>query len=73
MTFRRTRILAIAAAVVLLLAVQVFTTSARAPRILSWDTMVGVPQDLVSAASQGPLRGISGGGLPWTLIEAPAT
>jgi hypothetical protein len=70
MTLTRSRIVAIVGILVLLFASQVFATTARAPRILAWDTMVGVPQDLTGAASQGPLRGISGGGFPWTLTEA---
>ena len=44
--------------------------SARDLRILQFETMVGVPQSLTSTQSQGPLRGISGGGLPWTVSSA---
>ncbi len=29
--------------------------------------MVGIPAGLTGAQSQGPLRGITGGGLPWTI------
>jgi hypothetical protein len=32
--------------------------------------MVGIPPLLVGAASQGPLRGNNGGGLPWMLTSA---
>jgi hypothetical protein len=39
----------------------------RADTVLEWKTMVGVPQGLVGALSQAPLRGINGGGIPWTL------
>jgi hypothetical protein len=44
--------------------------SARNVRILQFDTMVGIPPLLTGAQSQGPLRGISGGGLPWMLSSA---
>ncbi len=44
--------------------------SARNPRILQFDTMVGIPSTLTGLQSQAPLRGISGGGLPWTLSSA---
>jgi len=37
------------------------------PKILEFDTMVGVPQALTGA--QAPIRGISGGGVPWTLTS----
>ena len=48
------------------------TTSAAAkgPKILKFDTMVGVPAGLTLAQSQGPLRGINGGGIPWTVADA---
>lgn len=36
-------------------------------KILEFDTMVGVPLSLTGAQSQAPLRGINGGGLPWTI------
>jgi hypothetical protein len=42
--------------------------TAREPKILEFDTMVGVPAGLTG--SQAPLRGINGGGLPWTLTSA---
>lgn len=38
---------------------------AKEPKILEFDTMVGVPQALTG--TQSPIRGINGGGLPWTL------
>jgi hypothetical protein len=44
--------------------------SAKEPKILEFDTMVGVPAGLTGAQSQGPLRGISGGGLPWSIGSA---
>ncbi len=42
----------------------------RGPKILQFDTMVGVPATLTGTLSQIPLRGISGGGLPWTISDA---
>ena len=36
-------------------------------KILEWQTMVGVPQALTG--TQAPIRGINGGGLPWTLTS----
>jgi hypothetical protein len=48
----------------------VSTASAKEPKILEFDTMVGVPAGLTGAQSQGPLRGINGGGIPWTLSSA---
>ncbi len=44
--------------------------SARAPHILQFDTMIGVPSTLTALQSNGPLRGINGGGLPWTVGSA---
>ena len=43
---------------------------AREPKILEFDTMVGVPAGLTGAQSQGPLRNINGGGVPWVLSSA---
>ncbi|MBI4673461.1 MAG: hypothetical protein HY741_17550 [Chloroflexi bacterium] len=47
---------------------QVPQTTAKVPKILEFDTMVGVPQALTG--SQNPIRGINGGGLPWKLSAA---
>jgi hypothetical protein len=44
--------------------------TAKEPKILEFDTMVGVPAGLTGTQSQAVLRGISGGGLPWTLTSA---
>lgn len=58
----------VAGVLALALLAQVSMVTAKAPnKILTWGTMVGVPAGLVGAASQAPLRGISGGGIPWTL------
>lgn len=48
----------------------VSAVAAKGPKILQFDTMVGVPAGLTGAQSQVPLRGISGGGLPWMLSDA---
>ena len=48
----------------------VSTASAKEPKILEFDTMVGVPAGLTGAQSQGPLRGINGGGVPWIIGSA---
>jgi hypothetical protein len=44
--------------------------TAKEPKILEFDTMVGVPSTLTGAQSQAPLRGINGGGAPWALTSA---
>ena len=43
---------------------------AKEPKILEFDTMVGTTAGLTGAQSQIPLRGVNGGGLPWTLTSA---
>jgi hypothetical protein len=48
----------------------VSSVTAKEPKILEFDTMVGVPQALTRTASQVPLRGLNGGGIPWTLTSA---
>jgi len=44
--------------------------SARQATLLQFNTMVGVPAALTGTQSAVPLRGISGGGLPWMLTSA---
>lgn len=44
--------------------------TAKEPKILEFDTMVGVPASLTGSQSQAVLRGLNGGGLPWTLTSA---
>lgn len=44
--------------------------AAKGPKILKFDTMVGVPAGLTGAQSQAPLRGINGGGVPWVIADA---
>ncbi len=46
----------------------VSSVSAKEPKILEFDTMVGIPQAFTG--TQNPIRGINGGGLPWTLTSA---
>ena len=48
----------------------VSSATAKESKILEFDTMVGVTADLTGDQSQAPLRGINGGGLPWTLTSA---
>jgi hypothetical protein len=47
------------------LAGQVSQAQARGPKILEFDTMVGIPQAFTG--TQNPIRGVNGGGLPWTI------
>jgi len=47
---------------------QVSSVAAKEPKILEFDTMVGIPQAFTG--TQNPIRGINGGGLPWTLSSA---
>ena len=47
----------------------VSTAEAKGPKILKFDSMVGVPAGLTGTQSQVPLRGINGGGIPWTLTD----
>jgi hypothetical protein len=46
------------------------TATAKGPKILKFDAMVGVPSGLTGAQSQVPLRGINGGGIAWTIASA---
>jgi hypothetical protein len=66
----RSRLAVFAVAVLgVVLSAQVVSAQ-QSPKILEFDTMVGVPATLTGAQSQTPLRGITGGGLPWTLTSA---
>ncbi len=66
----RKRFIAIVALVslILVLAMQASAVTARDPKILEFDTMVGVPDALTG--DQAPIRGINGGGIAWTLTAA---
>jgi len=44
--------------------------AARGLNIMEFSTMIGVPPTLTGAQSQAPLRGISGGGVPWMIGSA---
>ena len=44
--------------------------TAREPKLLEFDTMVGVPSTLTGSQASAAFRGINGGGLPWTLTSA---
>ena len=68
------RLLRVSLSVVLFLGIffggSVVNATAKGPKVLKFDSMVGVPAGLTGAQSQVPLRGISGGGLPWAIGEA---
>ena len=54
----------------LLVIAQATLVAAKGPaKVLDWDTMVGVPANLTGAQSEAPLRGIRGGGVPWSLTS----
>jgi hypothetical protein len=44
---------------------QLSQATAKEPKILEFDTMVGLPQAFTGTLS--PIRGINGGGLPWAI------
>jgi hypothetical protein len=62
------RLVLIAVVALAVLAVGFGAGLAREPKILEFDSMVGVPSTLTG--TQNPIRGIPGGGLPWTLTSA---
>ncbi|MGH2455965.1 MAG: hypothetical protein ACRDHD_06890 [Candidatus Limnocylindria bacterium] len=62
---RSTRVALLLATLGLLLSLPSAAVSAKVPKILEFDTMVGVPEALTG--SQAPIRGVNGGGIPWTL------
>ena len=69
------RIFAITLSMVMLLSSLTFAgavspVSAKGPKVLKFDTMVGVPAGLTGAQSQIPLRGINGGGIAWAIADA---
>lgn len=47
-----------------------FAAARGGPKILEFDTMVGVPQQFTGAGSAALIRGVPGGGIPWTLASA---
>lgn len=44
--------------------------TAKEPKILEFDAMVGVPSTLTGTQAAASFRGVSAGGLPWTLTSA---
>lgn len=44
--------------------------TAKEPKLLEFDTMVGVPSTLTGSQAAAAFRGINAGGLPWTLTSA---
>lgn len=44
--------------------------TAKEPKILEFDTMLGVPSTLTGGQATAAFRGIPAGGLPWTLTSA---
>jgi hypothetical protein len=48
-----------------LLAFHAIAKEPKAPKILEFDTMIGLPAGMTGALS--PIRGINGGGLPWRI------
>lgn len=63
--------IAIAGGALLALSLGTQSVSARpTPPILEFATMVGVPTALTGTAASADLRGVNGGGLPWTLSSA---
>ncbi len=68
---RKVILVLLAAALLLggaLLGGSISPTTAKEPKILEFDTMVGLPQAYTGA--QNPIRGINGGGLPWAISSA---
>src|SRR5215216_6717755 len=46
------------------------SVDAKEPKILGFDTMVGVPSTLTGTQAAAAFRGVNAGGLPWTLTSA---
>ena len=47
----------------------VSTAEDKGPKILKFNTMVGVPAGLTGVQSQVPLRGINGDDIPWAIAD----
>jgi hypothetical protein len=62
--------LVLALASLLLLVQSAFVSAKGGPKILEFDTMVGVPAAFTGTANAGVIRGVPGGGIPWTLTSA---
>jgi hypothetical protein len=65
---KRTLIPAVGALVAIVMLAGSSLVSADEPKILEFKTMVGIPQAFTG--TQNPIRGINGGGIPWTLTAA---
>lgn len=61
------KLLPVSLALILLLTTAFFagSASAKVPKVLEFDTMVGVPRPYTGATNA--IRGIPGGGLPWVI------
>ena len=59
--------LVLALAGVLLLLQSSFVAAKGGPKILEFQTMVGVPQAFTGATNAAVIRGVPGGGIPWRL------
>ena len=46
------------------------SAAAKGPKVLKFNSMVGIPAGLTRDLSQAPLRGINGGGVPWAIADA---
>jgi hypothetical protein len=66
---RRSRVAIFGAATLALALGAQTVVAAHPPTLLEFGSMVGLPSTLTGAQSAGPLRGIAGGGLPWTLAS----
>ncbi len=44
--------------------------AAKEPKILEFDTMIGVPSTLTGTQASAAFRNVNAGGLPWTLTSA---
>jgi hypothetical protein len=64
---RRSSLMPLIGLLAVVLALSASTVSAKAPKILEFDTMVGVPSAFTGA--QNPIRGINGGGIPWAIAS----
>ena len=59
--------LVLALAGVLVLLQSSFVAAKGGPKILEWQTMVGVPQAFTGTTNQAKIRDVPGGGIPWRL------
>lgn len=66
----RTRLAVVAGTTLALALAAPVALAGRPHSILAFDTMVGVPAGLTGTQSNAPLRGLSGGGIPWMLSRA---